>query len=63
MKRVIIGLMIVTLSLTACGSKQGQVADPTEAEAGEIVDLKACTYKQGDNEYAADCGTLVLLCS
>src|SRR5262249_12835488 len=33
---------------------------PERAKAGDLVDLKPCTYKAGDKEYSADCGTLVV---
>jgi len=34
---------------------------PTNATAGEIINLEPCIYKYGDVDYTADCGTLVVL--
>ncbi len=39
---------------------QAPITVPAGAQAGDLIDLKACTYKAGDTEYAADCGTLIV---
>jgi len=47
--------------LAACFSKEeAPITVPGSAEAGNLVELQPCTYKAGNVEYAADCGTLVV---
>ncbi len=48
-------VLIGALLLAGCGSKDdpGPVV-PEGAKAGDLVDLKSCTYKAGDVEYSAD---------
>jgi pimeloyl-ACP methyl ester carboxylesterase len=49
------------LLLASCSSKDAPaLVVPEGARAGDLIDLKPCTYKSGDIEYAADCGTLVV---
>jgi hypothetical protein len=52
----------LSLALTACfgSSEEVPITVPAGAQAGDLVGLAACTYKAGDVEYAADCGTLVV---
>ena len=59
-KYLVLVASIVVFILSACGSSQDPLTVPTGAEAGEIVDLEACTYKQDGEEYVAECGTLVV---
>jgi len=62
--RILIALLsitIVALLLVSCGSKETPpLTVPAGAQAGDLVDLKPCTYMAGDVEYSADCGTLVV---
>lgn len=54
---VLCGVLLVT----NCGSKESPATVvPEGAQAGELVDMQPCTYKAGDIEYVADCGTLVV---
>jgi hypothetical protein len=39
---------------------QAPITVPAGAQAGDLIDLHTCTYKAGDTEYAADCGTLIV---
>ncbi len=55
-----VAVMVVTM-LAACGGKQAPVTVPEGAQAGELVGREPCMYERGDVEYAADCGTLVVL--
>jgi pimeloyl-ACP methyl ester carboxylesterase len=56
---VIFTLLIVVLA--ACfGSKEASITVPAGAQAGDLVNLQPCTYKAGEKEYSADCGTLVV---
>jgi len=49
------------LLISSCGFKESPApVVPEGAQAGELVDLQPCTYKAGDIEYAADCGTLIV---
>lgn len=59
---ILIALVIlVALSLVGCGSKETPIPIfPESAQAGDLVDLKPCTYTADDVEYSADCGTLVV---
>jgi len=56
----IVALVIVTM-LAACGGKQTPMTVPEGAQTGELVGREPCMYERGDVEYAADCGTLVVL--
>jgi pimeloyl-ACP methyl ester carboxylesterase len=59
---LLIALILFAATLLAgCGSKDAPVpAVPEGAQVGDLVDLQPCTYKAGDTEYSADCGTLVV---
>jgi pimeloyl-ACP methyl ester carboxylesterase len=58
---VFTAIMLSIVLLVAYGRKeQVQSAVPETAQAGDLVGLESCTYKAGDVEYAADCGTLVV---
>ena len=59
-KRILIGMMVLALTITGCVSKQGSVSVPTGAQAGDLVNLEACTYEQGGNDFASECGHLVV---
>jgi predicted small lipoprotein YifL len=53
--------VIASLSMAACGKKEkAPLTVPKGAQAGDLVDLEPCTYKEDKVEYAADCGTLVV---
>ena len=56
-----IAAAIVVTALSACGEKQTPMTVPEGAQAGELVGREPCMYERGDVEYAADCGTLVVL--
>ena len=64
LKRFIMTLVVIAVLaalLPACGGKKEvPITVPTGAQAGDLVALESCTYKAGDVEYAADCGTLVV---
>jgi pimeloyl-ACP methyl ester carboxylesterase len=57
-------LLIILVSatlITACGGKEvPPLTVPESAQAGDLVDLKPCTYEAKDVEYAADCGMLIV---
>src|SRR5262249_17479366 len=54
-------LLFGALLLARCGSEGAPVlVVPKGAKAGDLVDLKPCTYKAGDIQFSADCGTLVV---
>jgi pimeloyl-ACP methyl ester carboxylesterase len=58
---IISSIVLLSLMLAACGgAKEAPVTVPAGAQAGDLVGLEPCTYKAGDVEYAADCGTLVV---
>jgi pimeloyl-ACP methyl ester carboxylesterase len=57
---VLIIVSLLTLSTGCRGSDAAPIAVPTGAQAGDLVELTACTYKANKAEYAADCGTLVV---
>src|SRR5512143_1931894 len=54
-------VLLGVLLLASCSPKAApRPAVPQSAKAGDLIDLKSCTYKSGDKNYAADCGTLVV---
>jgi pimeloyl-ACP methyl ester carboxylesterase len=53
----VVGLAV---TLSACGDQVPLAALPEGAAAGDLIGLTDCTYKAGDTEYAADCGTLAV---
>jgi pimeloyl-ACP methyl ester carboxylesterase len=54
-------VLFAALLLAGCGAKETPpLAVPQGAQAGDLVDLQPCTYKAGEREYSADCGTLVV---
>jgi pimeloyl-ACP methyl ester carboxylesterase len=58
---IISSIALLSLMLAACGSaKKAPVTVPAGAQAGDLVGLEPCTYKAGDVELAADCGTLAV---
>jgi len=53
--------LISALLLAGCSSKEAPApVVPEGAQAGDLIDLKPCTYEAGKNKYSADCGTLVV---
>ena len=49
------------LLLAGCSSKDAPIpVVPEGAQAGDLIDLKPCTYEAGKIKYSADCGTLVV---
>jgi len=58
---IISSIVLLSLMLAACGgATEAPVTVPAGVQAGDLVGLEPCTYKAGDVEYAADCGTLVV---
>ena len=58
---IISSIAILSLMLAACGgAKEASITVPVGAQAGDLVGLEPCTYKAGDVDYGADCGTLVV---
>jgi len=54
-------ILFAALLLVGCSAKDPPIpVVPAGAHAGDLVDLHVCTYKPGDTEYSADCGTLVV---
>ncbi len=59
----IIASVFIIFSGLMSGCKKQEaypVEIPSDAKAGEIVNLTSCSYKRGDVEYAADCGQLIV---
>jgi pimeloyl-ACP methyl ester carboxylesterase len=57
---IALGLFAVLL-LAGCSSKDAPIpVVPEGAQAGDLIDLKPCTYEAGKIKYSADCGTLVV---
>jgi hypothetical protein len=61
-KRYLVVLVLLAAVLLAgCSAKPAPaMVVPEGAQAGDLVDLHPCTYKAGETEYSADCGTLVV---
>jgi len=54
-------LLLSTALVTACSAPEASTLTvPEGAQAGDLVDLEPCTYEARDEEYAADCGTLIV---
>lgn len=54
-------VLLAVLLFVGCGAKDAPLpVVPAGTQAGDLVDLKPCTYPAGEIEYAADCGTLVV---
>jgi len=54
-------IALLSLILATCGgAKKAPIRVPAGAKAGDLAGLEPCTYKAGDVEYDADCGTLVV---
>ena len=53
-------VLILILMLPACGGKEAPITVPASTQAGDLVGMQPCTYKAGNVEYAAECGTLVV---
>jgi pimeloyl-ACP methyl ester carboxylesterase len=54
-------VLFAVLLLAGCSSDDAPIpAVPEGAHAGDLIDLKPCTYKAGETEYSADCGTLIV---
>jgi hypothetical protein len=59
---IISSIALLSLMLAAFdGAKELPITVPTEAQAGDLVDLEPGTYEANRVEYDADCGTLVVL--
>jgi pimeloyl-ACP methyl ester carboxylesterase len=58
---LISSVLLLSLMLSACGGKEAPITVSASAQAGDLVDMQPCTYKAGSVEYAAECGTLVVL--
>ena len=58
---LIVIILLIAVIMSGCKSaEETPMTVPTDAKAGDIVNLNPCTYKSGDAEYSADCGTLVV---
>ena len=54
-------VLFAGLLFVGCSAKDAPApVVPEGAQAGDLIDLKPCTYKAGETEYSADCGTLVV---
>jgi len=52
---------LLSLILSACGGNQETpISMPSGAKASDLVNMQPCSYVVGNQEYAADCGTLVV---
>jgi len=61
--RIIITAIIVfaAMLLVGCGRQEEKpYSVPEGTQAGDLVNLEACTYEAGKVKYSADCGTLVV---
>jgi len=61
--RTIITTMIIfaAMLLVGCGRKEEKFYSvPEGTQAGDLLNLEACTYKANKVKYEADCGTLVV---
>jgi len=53
--------VIASLLMASCGgTEEAPITVPAGAQAGDLVDLEPCIYTIENEEYAADCGTLVV---
>jgi pimeloyl-ACP methyl ester carboxylesterase len=53
--------VIASLLMASCGgTEEVPITVPAGAQAGDLVGLEPCTFKAGEVEFAADCGTLVV---
>ena len=61
-KHLLIALVLFSaLLLVGCKPKDASLpVVPEGAQAGDLIDLKPCTYEAGKIKYSADCGTLVV---
>ena len=58
---LVIVVVLALIAMAACGrSKETPIAAPENARAGDLVDMKDCTYEAKGVEYEADCGTLIV---
>jgi pimeloyl-ACP methyl ester carboxylesterase len=56
----VVAIILIAVFLSGCmKAKETPVTVPTGAQPGDLT-MEPCTYKAGDVEYAADCGTLVV---
>src|SRR3989304_4282867 len=56
---VVLAVALLGLILTACGGKDTALTVPAGARPGDLS-LEPCTFKWDDDEYEADCGTLIV---
>jgi pimeloyl-ACP methyl ester carboxylesterase len=57
---LVIIAVLEALLLSGCGGKDTPITVPAGAKAGDLVGMEPCTYQIKDEDYAADCGTLVV---
>jgi len=55
-----LALSVFLAALAACGRSADALSVPAGAQAGQLVNLEACSYKDGGERYNADCGALVV---
>jgi pimeloyl-ACP methyl ester carboxylesterase len=54
-------ILLSTVLITACSAPETPpLCVPDGAQAGDLVDLEPCTFTSAGEEYAADCGTLIV---
>ena len=51
---------VLAALLPACSAKEAPVTVPAGARTGDLVNLEPCTFTSENEEYAADCGTLIV---
>src|SRR3990172_6755298 len=56
---VVLAVALFGLILTACGGKDTSLTGAAGAQAGDLT-LEPCKFKWDDDEYEADCGTLIV---
>jgi len=53
--------VVATLLLASCGwTEEVSITVSAGAQAGDLVDLEPCTFTLLKEDYAADCGTLIV---
>lgn len=52
--------IILFLVKAACGGKEAPLTVPAGAQAGDLADLEPCSFEKGGEDYAAECGTLIV---
>jgi pimeloyl-ACP methyl ester carboxylesterase len=59
-KIVFLGTSFLILMLTACGKNEIGMSVPSDAQAGDLVDMHICEYEVDDVVHTAECGNLVV---